>query len=408
MEIMARRGAKRRLLSLAAAALASTMVLAGCGGSGSDEATVDANGKPIVKILITRYSTDVAMKTMGWTKDIETACDCTIKWDDVADSSWSQQKSAVLASGDVPDVSIFTFDPTDGEQYPYFEDLSKHLNQMPNVKKFFATQTSAKKMVADKEGHVYVLPSDRGENYRVSSNHMFINKTWLDKLGLQMPTTWDELTKVLTAFKTQDPNGNGKADEVPFNMRRIDTTGFSLWNPFVLLNSMGITTSFAGTSPSFQGIYVKDGKVGNFLESDAYKSVVKYLHSLMEQGLIPADALTREDSAITADTVSDGQTAKSGMIVGWATTDFEKLQDQYVALPSLKATASTPDSDVTWDASQDLTELSNHAIAVSKDAPNKEAIYKVVNALYGEKVSVQQYYGDIPRTSRVPTTAPTQ
>ncbi|MCI1635757.1 extracellular solute-binding protein [Bifidobacterium sp.] len=393
---MARRGAKRRLLSLAAAALASTMVLAGCGGSGSDEATVDANGKPIVKILITRYSTDVAMKTMGWTKDIETACDCTIKWDDVADSSWSQQKSAVLASGDVPDVSIFTFDPTDGEQYPYFEDLSKHLNQMPNVKKFFATQTSAKKMVADKEGHVYVLPSDRGENYRVSSNHMFINKTWLDKLGLQMPTTWDELTKVLTAFKTQDPNGNGKADEVPFNMRRIDTTGFSLWNPFVLLNSMGITTSFAGTSPSFQGIYVKDGKVGNFLESDEYKSVVKYLHSLMEQGLIPADALTREDAAITADTVSDGKTAKSGMIVGWATTDFEKLKDQYVALPSLKATASTPDSDVTWDSSQDLTELSNHAIAVSKDAPNKEAIYKVVNALYGEKVSIQQYYGDIP------------
>ncbi|MDN6622994.1 MAG: ABC transporter, partial [Bifidobacterium crudilactis] len=161
---MARRGAKQRLFSLAAAALASTMVLAGCGGSGSDEATVDANGKPIVKILITRYSTDVAMKSMKWTKDIESACDCTIKWDDVADSSWSQQKSAVLASGDVPDVSIFTFDPTDGEQYPYFEDLSKHMDQMPNVKKFFDTQTSAKKMVADKEGHVYVLPSDRGEN----------------------------------------------------------------------------------------------------------------------------------------------------------------------------------------------------------------------------------------------------
>ncbi|MGO1346241.1 MAG: extracellular solute-binding protein, partial [Bifidobacterium psychraerophilum] len=75
---MARRGAKKRMLSLAAAAAAVTMALSGCGGSGSDEATVDANGKPIVNILITRYSTDVAMKSMGWTKDIEAACDCTI------------------------------------------------------------------------------------------------------------------------------------------------------------------------------------------------------------------------------------------------------------------------------------------------------------------------------------------
>ncbi|MFT9232682.1 MAG: extracellular solute-binding protein [Bifidobacterium sp.] len=393
---MARRGARQRILAFVSAAAAMTMALSGCGNSSNSTATVDANGKPIVKILITRYSTDVAMKTMGWTKDIEAACDCTINWDDVADSSWSQQKSAVLASGDVPDVSIFTFDPTDAAQYSYFEDLSKHMSAMPNVKKFFETQPSAKKMVADKNGQVYVLPSDRGETYRVSSNHMFINKTWLDKLGLKMPTTWDELTKVLEAFKTEDPNGNGKADEVAFNMRRIDTTGFTLWNPFVLLNSLGITTSFAGTSPSFQGIYVKNGKVGNFLVSDEYKQVVEYLHSLMQKGLIPADALTREDSAITADTVSDGKTAKSGMIVGWSKTDFGTLADQYVALPSLKATASESSSDVTWDSSQELTELQNHAIAVSKNAPNKSAIYKVVNALYSKKISVEQYYGDIP------------
>ena len=63
---------------------------------------------------------------------------------------------------------------------------------------------------------------------------MFINKTWLDKLGLQMPTTWDELENVLDAFKTQDPNGNGKADEVPMNIRSL---GFGLWSPLALMNS---------------------------------------------------------------------------------------------------------------------------------------------------------------------------
>ena len=30
-----------------------------------------------------------------------------------------------------------------------------------------------------------------------------------------MPTTTDEFYQVLKAFKEQDPNGNGKADEIP-------------------------------------------------------------------------------------------------------------------------------------------------------------------------------------------------
>lgn len=41
---------------------------------------------------------------------------------------------------------------------------------------------------------------------------LLIRQDWLDALGLQMPTTIDELTAVLTAFKDKDPDGNGKAD----------------------------------------------------------------------------------------------------------------------------------------------------------------------------------------------------
>lgn len=389
------RGSGLKKVAVAAVAAAMLLPLAACGGSNSDPKT-DANGKPIVKIMITRWSTDVAMKDMKWTKDIEAKCDCTVEWEDLADSAWGQQKSAKLAAGELADASMFAFDPTDAAKYDYFEDLNAHLDKMPNVKKFFDEVPAAKKMVADKKGHVYVLPSDRGKNYRVSSNHLLINKKWLDKLGLQMPKTWDELTTVLEAFKTQDPNGNGKADEVPFNMRKLETGGFTLWNPFVFLNSTGITTQFAGTSPSFQGYYVKDGKVGSFLTTDNYKHVVEYLSMLMEKGLVPKDAMTRDDAAMTAVTTGDGKTAKAGMIVGWSKQDFEKLKDDYVPMPVPKETADMPDSEVTWDYTQELTELQNHAIAVSKNAKNKDALYKAIDAMYSEKVSVEQYYGTIP------------
>ncbi len=41
---------------------------------------------------------------------------------------------------------------------------------------------------------------------------LVIRKDWLDKLGLKMPTTIDELFVVAKAFTEKDPDGNGKND----------------------------------------------------------------------------------------------------------------------------------------------------------------------------------------------------
>ena len=41
---------------------------------------------------------------------------------------------------------------------------------------------------------------------------LVIRKDWLDKLGLSMPTTLDELYDVCYAFTFKDPDGNGKND----------------------------------------------------------------------------------------------------------------------------------------------------------------------------------------------------
>jgi putative aldouronate transport system substrate-binding protein len=41
---------------------------------------------------------------------------------------------------------------------------------------------------------------------------LLIRKDWLDKLGLSVPATTEELFNVMRAFTTQDPDGNGRAD----------------------------------------------------------------------------------------------------------------------------------------------------------------------------------------------------
>lgn len=380
------------VVSVLIASLCAT--LAGCG---QKKPTVDADGKPIVTIRVRRNVTDHPMKNTEYSKQLEAACDCTIDWEEIADSSWGQQKAPKMVANDFPDIGLTLYDPTDVSRYPnQFEDIAQHLNELPNVEKFFQAHPVAKKMVENSNGEIKLLPSDRGKGYRVSATHMFINKQWLDKLGLKVPTTWDELKNVLEAFKTQDPNGNGKADEVPMNIRGL---GFGLWSPLVLLNSTGIVTSFMGSSASTQGYYVKDGKVKSYYTSNELKDVITYLHSLMADGLIPKDTFTRDASQYVAQAVNDGKTALTGVTFGWsAYSEFGNgLAKQYVSIPPLKQSASTPDKDVKWDYSQDATEFA-YSLSVSPKAANKTAVYKIINAMYSEKLSVEGYFGSIPTT----------
>ena len=68
------------------------------------------------------------------------------------------------------------------------------------------------------------------------ANTWIIRQDWLDKLGLETPTTTDELYEVLKAFRTEDPNGNGVQDETPLMTRWLSAPdnftehGLSLFN----------------------------------------------------------------------------------------------------------------------------------------------------------------------------------
>ncbi|WP_169173030.1 extracellular solute-binding protein [Bifidobacterium oedipodis] len=384
-----------RIAVAAAAALAMIIPLSACGGN--SQPTTDANGKPIVNIMVRRNVTDHPMKDTQYSKYLEAQCDCTIQWQEVSDNAWGQQKSAKMAASEFPDIGLSLFSSVDAAKYKdYFEDLKPHLNEMPNVKAFFKAQPDALKYVEDGK-KIPLLPSDRGKGYEVSGTHMFINKTWLDKLGLDMPTTWDELETVLKAFKTQDPNGNGKADEIPMNIRSL---GFQLWSPLTLMNSEGVVTSFMGGSASEQGFYVENGKIKSYYTSDALKDVISYLHELMAGGLIPKDVLTRDASQYNAQTISDGKTALTGVTFGWSNfSEFgDALGEQYVTLPPLKKDASTPDEDVKWDYSQNAARwaYAGAGLSVNPNAANQDAIYKVIDAMYSEEGSVQGYFGSIP------------
>ena len=388
----------RRQTMVKAGAVACAVALLGslsaCGGS--KKSTTTADGKPIVTVLVKKNANQEKMADMQWAKDLEADCDCKIEWQEVTREAWGQQKNATLASGDIADVNLNGYGAVDAYQYPgMLEDLSKDLDKLPNVKAFFKQKPEAEKFSADTKGKIYSIATGRGKSYSGTGQHMLINKAWLDKLGLQVPTTWDELENVLKAFKTQDPNGNGQADEIPMNIKKLDPLYYTWHSPMLLLNSTGIPTGF-NKGVSTYGFYAKNGVVKSFMTSDEYKQVIKYYHKLISEGLIPADWATKTFDACDTDQLSDGKTAKTGVSFGWSQdASFGTLKDQYIPIPVPSAPGVSPDKTV-WDGSS--AEFEADRFSLSSHAANKDAALKLANLLYSEKYSVQQFLGSFGQT----------
>ena len=389
----------RRVLA-AALSLATVFPMAACGNSSgaTKKAEYDANGKVIVTIQMVSQTTWDSMENMTWTERVQEACDCTIKWQQTPQNEWDRKRPTTLTAGDVPDGGFNYYYQRETNTYNYFENLKDHLDKMPNIKAFFEAEPDSRKAVESTDGDIYIIPRNKGEFGSNSRVHLFINKTWMDKLGLQVPKTWDELTQVLEAFKTQDPNGNGEADEIPATFRAMQTTGLVWQGPFAFLNSVGIPTQFSHEARNF-GAYVKNDKVENFLTDDRFKEVLKYLHTLVEKDLYPAEYIS-DETKYNALTQSDGQTAKVGLTITESSLSFGGLADQYVAIPWPKATADMSDSEIYADLSQKVQGFKGDGFTVSKKAAPevKEALYKIINQLYSEESSIEQAYGGIGKT----------
>ena len=216
---------------------------------------------------------------MEWLKKAEDAAGVEIEWQEIT-ADWGQKKGTMLASGDIPDLFIGgnVISDADFAQFSgLFQDMTELLPKAPNVQAMFDEKPETKIIATQPDGKIYGLPKYQ-RFWPASATRQYINRKWLDNLGLKMPTTWDELYDVLVAFKEKDANGNGDPnDEIP-----MDWPGGigGYFNPAMLLGSEGITL----TDGSGQGFFVEDGKVKNFLVDERYKKLVVFLISALKLG----------------------------------------------------------------------------------------------------------------------------
>ncbi|WP_342435137.1 ABC transporter substrate-binding protein [Paenibacillus sp. FSL H7-0442] len=327
--------------------LAGVFALSGCSGGGGEsknqtvnpdqDANFNKTGLPIVKEAVTlkMVSPKAALapdySKMEIFKRLEKQTNVKIDWENIPDTDFAEKKNLLLASGDLPDA-FYGAGFTDYDLINYGKDgtiipLENLIDKYaPNLKMLLDRRPDIKLAITAPDGHIYGLPS--WEENKLDTNPFFhvINKNWLDKLGLKLPQTLDEYTQALIAFKTKDPNGNGKADEIPLSFMHMQ------WCSDIA----GIFGAF-GLPDNLEHRIVREGKVIFTATQPQYKEALKYIHdNWYKQGLIDPESFTQDAAQYLAKGKTPDETL--GSYVWWEVEEVvgpERSKD-YALLPPLK------------------------------------------------------------------------
>lgn len=419
---------KKVVAALLSVAMAATL-LAGCGSGGGastdssnsgesassgSEAQADAAGDEAdasgdegqasapsgetvkLKALAILHPLTQDVDDMEYVAEIEAEAGVEIEWELIR-ADWDQVKSTRFASGDIPDLLFNATNNADYQTYKgLFLDMTPYINDdlTPNIATMFEEEPDTKALATTMEGEIFAAPKFQGK-WPDTNTVMFINKQWLDNLGLEMPATFSEMKEVLMAFKEQDANGNGDPnDEVPLDFNGWFGGAYSL--PGAWLGGLGIQL----TNQGFNGYFAEDGQVKCYAVDERYKLFMKYVADLYANGLINTNAVTNDYSMFQS--LSRGNEAGDalvGVVAGWEETDKfgPTLYSQYVALPPLDydIDCEAGTYDTRWK--NDFTELnlSANRVAVSANCSDPEAAMRFIDRFYDQTHSVEVLFGGV-------------
>lgn len=200
----------------------------------------------------------------------------TIEWCVIPRSEEVAKLNILMASGEAPDI-CFTYTESVAANYVAQEglyELSDLLDKYgPNIKALLGEKViNAGRF----NGGLYAIPARR---VVIADQGIFIREDWVEKLGMEMPTTKEELLTVLRAFRDNDMNGNGDTtDEIPW--------------------AVGSDLTMGGL---FQLSFLKDLSDRSLAciprpMSDGYKDYALFLNQMYNEGLLSPDfALDKAD-----------------------------------------------------------------------------------------------------------------
>ncbi len=288
-----------------------------------------------------------------------------------AAADWTRAKEAMTAGGDLPDV-LFKAQLTGYECMemldkgvlvdlaPYLEECCPHLWSMLEANRTYLDAITLP------DGRIAALPYI---NETPVQNVMWINQSFLKKAGKAMPTTAEELTDVLRAFKEMDVNGNGNPN---------DETPLGFLGPY----DLKYLAHAYGMICNEYNIYVDESGTVRYMPLDEnYPEYIRWLREMYREGLLDEDGFSQTDSMRTVSSASDP--VEYGILMAPMITTLlpSDWLEEYVALPAL-----------TWEGKAVYRDfgggLLRGTFAVTSACGNVPEVLRWVDTLYTEEGSI--------------------
>lgn len=331
---------KKKVMALFLTAALAVACMSGCGNNtqkdseaasteasksteaASSVAEADSNfneeGYPIVNepttisvmLIVNSNYSYMPINEMEAIKDLEEMTGIHVEWEIVNDSDKDTKINLAFSSGEYPDVImgnmgndiIQKYGVEQGFLIPLDEGIEKY---MPNyTSRRDAAASDPNVYLVANDGKTYAIGRLAGNGERQASQSFYMKKSWLEAVGKELPKTLDEMVEVLKAFKTQDPNGNGKADEVPFEFS-INSGG----NMSSLFALFGLPVTDLDTM-----IYLdNDGQVQCGANTQNFRDAMEWMHLLYAEGLVDPEVLSQDENTSMAK-IAEGN---AGLFSGW-------------------------------------------------------------------------------------------
>ena len=286
-------------------------------------------------------------------------------------ADFATKLNLAFASGDLPDI-LFGTDTnslTPAMEMDYgnqgilvpLEDLIKE--NMPNFSKILEENPDIAKSITTPDGHIYSLPMiHRGETAIWPRGPLWYNGEWLEALDVkELPKTTDEFYDLLVRFRDEDPNGNGKKDEIPLTDVKMDST-----RPWLL-------AAFGLTDRSIEEI---DGKVVYAPITENYKEFVTYMNKLYSEKLLDPEVYSQADEQKKA----KGQNNQIGLFPDWFSFfTTGRSEKESVMDPMFYPLTSDINPDRISPAS---TRLGRATFAITSENPSPAAALRWVDYFY--------------------------
>ena len=355
----------------------------------------DNFGDITLRVAVTDHASISSWDDNEFIKWLEEVTNVNFEFELLPYESRAEKLGLLLNSGEYPDIFL-SCGMTDamvsrfGVDEGLFLPLNDLIDEYGNfINKIFDTYEGSRDLITQLDGNIYSLPTVNECYHCTMPTKFWINQTWLDNLGLEMPTTLDELYNVLVAFRDQDPNGNGEADEIPLAGDYQDgwytNPEMFIMNAFTYYN-LDLDKTTTSSAVAF-GMYLEDGTVVTPFAKEEFKEGVEYMAKLVSEGLIYEGSFTQDLAALTNICESGRLGASSGGYILFANLGGEAYQQYRACTPVVGPNGNQSIVSFDYDS------VGGNGFVISADTKYPVECFKIGDLLYSYAATMRSYYG---------------